>query len=50
VNSVTNKRRTGTGSDKARVARWRAASLERYRDYMRDLMRKRRAEAKASSY
>jgi hypothetical protein len=48
--NVTNQRaggvtnRPAAPSDKARVARWRAANPERYRTYMRDLMRKIRAE------
>jgi hypothetical protein len=44
TNTVTNKRRPAT--IKTRVARWRAANPERYRDYMRGLMRKLRAASK----
>ena len=42
--SVTN--RPASLTDKARVIRWRAANPERYRTYMRNLMRKIRAEQK----
>jgi hypothetical protein len=47
TNSVTN--RPAAPSDKARVARLRAANPERYRTYMRDLMRKIRAETKEAT-
>lgn len=46
TNSVINKTRRPAQSDKVRVARWRAANPDRYRTYMRDLMRRLRAEAK----
>jgi hypothetical protein len=46
TNTVTNKRRPATLTDKTRVALWRAANPERYRDYMRGLMRKLRAASK----
>jgi hypothetical protein len=53
VTDVTNKRnvtnRPAAPSDKARVARWRAANPERYRTYMRELMRKLRAETKEAT-
>jgi hypothetical protein len=47
TNSVTNKTRRPAEIGKDRVARWRAANPDRYRTYMRDLMRRLRAEAKA---
>jgi hypothetical protein len=46
TNSVTNNRSPGAGDAKTRVARWRAANPERYRTYMRNLMRTIRAKQK----
>lgn len=43
TNSVTNKPPQQAQSDKARVARWRAANRERYNASQRELMRRRRA-------
>jgi hypothetical protein len=51
VTNVTNKPVTNNetvsvtnASDIDRVLRWRAANRDRYRTYMRDLMRRRRAK------
>jgi hypothetical protein len=55
TNNVTNQRagtvtnRPAAPSDKARVARWRAANPERYRTYMRNLMREIRAKQKEAA-
>lgn len=43
---VTNAPRKSAVNGSARVRRWRAANPERYRAYMRDLMRRRRAAKK----
>jgi hypothetical protein len=48
--SVTNTKPsvTNTVTNKARVVRWRNQNPERYRTYQRNLMRKRRAEARGA--
>lgn len=45
---VTNTPAVTNAGDVERVLRWRATNRDRYRDYMRDLMRERRAKETAT--
>lgn len=49
VTNVTNRPSITALNDKARVTRWRAKNPDRYRTYMRDLMRRLRAERRKAA-
>jgi hypothetical protein len=49
TNAITNSPNTAAAKSKARILRWRAKNLDHYRSYMRDLMRKIRAERRKAA-
>jgi hypothetical protein len=48
VSNATDRYLKRLEADRKRTARWRAKNADRYLMYMRELMRKRRAEARAA--
>ncbi len=49
VPNASNSDPVPNSNDAARVAKWKAANQERYRSYMRDLMRERRASPSSAA-